>query len=227
MRTLAFFSLVTLLFFGSSGAQTTIRPAHPTHYFYTPAPYVNEAYALVLSLHEISYALPYNLQIQASLLDNIGRINFGAKYGFRRNLSVGAGLAHTIAHLGRGSHGIPEGAQPRFGAFLVYGILLRSNLEIAITPHTQIGNHFSAGLDFGLYGKPNPIWGVIWEVGSSVDLTDEKLYLNTDLGLRITPPQIPFLHFDIGIDLEETNVTDGHSPTVTAFFDVIFGMMTN
>ncbi len=227
MRAFALSSTVIMFLFSGSLAQTTIRAAHPTHYFYTPAPYVNDAYALVISLHEISYALPYNLQVQASLLDNIGRINFGAKYGIQRNLSVAAGLAHTIAHLGDGSHGIPEYADPRFGMFLCYGILLRKDLEVAITPHIQIGERVSAGVDFGMYAKPNPIWGIIWEVGSSVDFEDSFLYMNTDLGLRITPPKIPFLHFDIGIDLEEFAISEGHEPSVTAFIDVIFGMMTN
>lgn len=227
MRTFVLMLTVLIFLFSDSHAQTSITPAHPTHYFYTPAPYVNEAYALVISLHEISYALPYDLQIQASLLDNIGRINFGAKYGIQRNLSVAAGLAHTIAHLGDGSHGIPSEADPRFGIFLCYGIILRQDLEAAITPHTQIGDRVSAGIDYGMYIRPNPIWGIIWEVGSSVDFETEDLYLNTDLGLRITPPPIPFLHFDIGIDLEEFAVTADDDASVTAFIDVIFGMMTN
>ena len=66
------------------GQTTTIIAAKPTHYFYTPAAYVNPPNHLVLSLHEISFGLPQNLQIQASLFDNIGRSEqqHWAKRGF-------------------------------------------------------------------------------------------------------------------------------------------------
>ena len=88
--------------------QTTISSSEPTHYFYTPAPYTNPPFHLVLGFHEISYSLPANLQLQASLMDNIGRINLGAKFGLSDNLSLGAGLAHSIFHVGNGAHGIPS-----------------------------------------------------------------------------------------------------------------------
>jgi hypothetical protein len=70
-----------------------ITPAKPTHYFYTPTAHVNPANHLVLSLHELSFGLSHHLQVQASLFDNIGRINFGAKYGLTDDLALGAGLA--------------------------------------------------------------------------------------------------------------------------------------
>jgi hypothetical protein len=68
------------------------------------------------------------------------------------------------------------------------------------------------------------IWSIIWEFGSSVDITDSILYLNTDGGIRINPPSLPFLHFDIGVDLEEFPIVEGTSPSATVFFDVLFGM---
>ncbi|MBD3346563.1 MAG: hypothetical protein GF401_16025 [Chitinivibrionales bacterium] len=224
MRYTAAAVAIALLLTYQSKAQTTIQASRPTHYFYTPAPYVNEPYHLVIGLHEISFALPANLQLQASLLDNIGRINLGAKYGIMDNMSVGAGLAHSLVHLGRGNHGIPNYASPRLGVFFVYGFLMREKLESAFTLHTQIGERVSAGIDFGLLARVHEVWSLIWEIGSSVDFEDELLYLNTDGGVRINPPSIPFLFFDFGIDLEEFPVAEGASPTVTAYIDVLFTM---
>ena len=78
-------SLGVIFLFATVSISQTIRPSQPTHLMYTPTPNVNPAYHLVLGLHEISFALPGKLQLQMSLLDNIGRINFGAKYGFLSN----------------------------------------------------------------------------------------------------------------------------------------------
>ena len=201
-----------------------IIPAHPTHYFYTPTAYVNDPYALVVGLHEISFALPYRLQVQASIFDNIGRLNAGLKYGILDNLSVAAGLAHSLVHVGRGAHGIPEGSAPRFGAFLCFGPITNSTVELGLTPHTQLGDHISIGADLGFKLTPNSFWAVILEVGSSFDATVELMYLNVDGGIRISPPAISFLHFDLGVDLEEFPLVDDVSPTVTVYFDILFGM---
>ncbi|MBD3419145.1 MAG: hypothetical protein GF398_03405 [Chitinivibrionales bacterium] len=206
-------------------AQTTvIDPSQPTHYFYTPAPYVNDPYHLVIGLHEISFSLPARLQVQASLLDNIGRVNLGAKFGLLDNMSVGAGLAHTLVHLGRGNHGIPSEAAPRLGVFFAYGFVMTTAMEAAFTLHTQLGDRVSAGIDLGLMANVHETWSLIWEVGSSVDFEDELLYLNTDGGIRIKPVPLPFLYFDIGVDLEEFPVQEGTEPTVTAYIDVLFCM---
>jgi len=204
--------------------QPPIVAAHPTHYFYTPTAYVNHPYALVVGLHEISFALPYRLQIQASIFDNIGRLNAGLKYGILDNLSFAAGLAHSLVHVGRGTHGIPEWASPRFGAFLCYGPLTNSIVELGLTPHTQLGDHISVGADLGFMLAPNTFWALILEVGSSFDATDERMYLNLDGGVRINPPAISFLHFDLGVDLEEFPLVDDVRPTVTVYFDILFGM---
>ena len=205
----------------------SITPSQPTHYFYTPTSYVNPPYHLVISLHEISFALPGNLQLQASLFDNIGRINAGVKWGIDRKLSIGAGLAHSIVHIGKGTHGIPSWSAPRAGAFLCWGPVLNQNFEMSLTPHIQFGERFSVGGDIGMLIKPQPIWSVIAEIGSSVDTRDNLLYLNIDGGLRIHPPSIPFLNFDIGIDIEEFAVRNESRPSVTIFFDVIFSMVTH
>ncbi|MBD3243332.1 MAG: hypothetical protein GF331_22270 [Chitinivibrionales bacterium] len=210
----------------SSSQQNSIVPAHPTHYFYTPAPYVNPPHSLVIGLHELSYAFPYNLQLQASLFDNIGRINAGAKFGILDDLSAGAGLAWTLVHLGRGNHGIPRYAQPRFGMFVAYGPVVTERFEMTLVPHSQIGERVSVGFDYGMFIRPNELWGIITEIGTSFDFRDELLYLNFDGGLRFNPRSIPFLHFDIGVDLEEFPVVPGVRPTVTIFGDVIFAMVT-
>lgn len=204
-----------------------ITAAHPTHYFYTPTPYVNEPMSLVVGLHEISFALPYRLQLQGSIFDNIGRLNAALKYGILDNLSVAAGLAHSLVHVGRGTHGIPDWASPRFGAFLCFGPIVSETVELGITPHTQIGDHISVGGDLGLKITPNPMWAVILEVGTSLDATDEFFYMNVDAGIRINPPSISFLHFDLGVDLEEFRVYNHAKPTVTIFFDVLFGMVVS
>ncbi len=207
--------------------QPNIVPAHPTHYFYTPTAYVNDPYALVVGLHEISFALPYRLQVQASIFDNIGRLNAALKYGILDNLSVAVGLAHSLVHVGRGTHGIPEWAAPRFGAFLCFGPIANSIVELGLTPHTQLGDHASVGADLGFKLTPHDFWALILEVGSSFDATDEIMYLNVDGGIRINPPTISFLHFDLGVDLEEFPLVDDVRPTVTVYFDILFGMFVD
>jgi hypothetical protein len=81
------------------------------------------------------------------------------------------------------------------------------------------------GVDFALMGTPSNFWSVIWEVGTSFDLTDSEFWVNTDLGIRIHPPTIPYLSFDAGIDLVEEDVSD-YDPHVAPFFDVIFAINT-
>ena len=223
-RITVFFTGVAFLATVSFAQPSSITPSSPTHYFYTPAAYVNPPYHLVLSFHEISFSLPANLQLQASIMDNIGRVNFGAKYGLLDNLSIGAGMAYNLVHLGRGSHGIHD--RPRLGLYLTYGFIGTSSFEMAVTPHSQIGTHFSIGADLGTMITPHEIWSIIAEVGTSVDVNDGLFYLNLDGGVRIHPPKIPFLSFDFGIDLEEFAVNSERvSPTVGVFIDVIFAMV--
>lgn len=205
----------------------TIRPSEPTHLMYTPTPNVNPAYHLVIGLHEISFALPAKLQLQASIFDNIGRINFGAKYGLFDNMSIGAGMAYSFMdHLGQGHHGIWD--EPRLGAFLTFGLLGNSSsTQLNVTPHTQIGKYFSIGADLGLMASPHPMWSIIWEVGTSfTNYADGQFYLNTDVGIRINPPRAKFLFFDFGIDLNEFNVNKYAEPTVSPYIDFTFAMNT-
>ena len=204
-----------------------LRPSKPTHYFYTPTAYVNQPFSLVASLHEISYSFPGRFQVQASLLDNIGRIDFGGRYGILDNLNVGAGLAYNLAHIGYGKHGImaKDHAKPRFGSYLTYGFVRNPTFECAITPHMQIGDRLSIGTDFGLMGTPSQWVSFIMEIGTSFDFHDQIFYLNTDGGVRIHPPTIPFLSFDGGVDIEEFPV--GHeAPSVAPFIDAIFAIKT-
>ena len=184
---------------------------------------------MVVSLHEISFSLPANLQLQASLFDNIGRINFGAKYGIQDNLSVGAGIASSLVHIGSGGHAIRPGDQARFGAFLCYEFVKTNTFEAVVVPHTQLFVHNSIGVDLGGMATPSDIWSIIWEVGTSFDLSDNPVgfWFNTDGGIRIHPPSIPFLSFDCGIDVQEFLVnTPGAHTSPTIYFDAIFAMVT-
>jgi hypothetical protein len=223
--------LITVATVAATAQQVTIRPSSPTHLFYTPTPHVNPPWHVVLGLHEISFSLPGRLQLQASLIDNIGRINLGAKFGITEGVSIGAGLAHSMLRIGRGSHGVPHWARPRFGAFLCFGPD-PGRSALSLTPHTQIGDHVSVGFDFGLKLTPSAWWSLIWEVGSSIDLTAYKyspdrvrLYLNTDGGVRIHPPALPFLFFDLGVDLCEFPVVHNPPITVSPYLDVTFAMV--
>jgi hypothetical protein len=203
-----------------------ITAAKPTHYFYTPTAYVNPPNRLVISLHEISYSLPEHLQVQASLFDNIGRINFGAKYGFSDDLSLGLGIASSLASFG--GHGIKQGNPARFGAFLAYGLIKKYSLEASVTAHAQLFDHNSIGCDLGGMFTPSDLWSFIWEFGTSFDLsTDPTLFwFNTDGGIRIHPPSIPFMNFDLGMDVQEfpINVSDART-RVRLYLDVIFAMV--
>ncbi len=207
----------------------SIKPAKPTHLMYTPTPNVNPAYHLIIGLHEISFALPAKLQLQASILDNIGRINFGAKYGLADNVAVGAGMAYSLAHIGDGAHVIPREANPRLGIFLTVGLAgdNKNSFQLNLTPHTQIGDFFSIGGDLGLLASPHPIWSIMWEVGTSY-VFDGSFWMNTNVGIRITPPKAKFLFIDFGIDLNEFEVTDktNPKPTVSPYIDFTFGMNT-
>jgi hypothetical protein len=197
-------------------------------------PDVNKPYCLVTSLHEMSFSLPEHLQVQASLFDNIGRIDFGAKYGISRDLAVGSGVAYSLLHMGDGTHGIPSWAPPRFGVFLCYRFTEAQNFEAALTPHMQLFDHNSLGCDFSLMATPSNFWSVIWEVGTSFDFNDHDnnnrnqvgFYFNTNGGLRIHPPAIPFLSFDGGIDVQEFKVNRPNAATsVTIYADAIFAMV--
>jgi len=221
-------ALITSFSINSFGEKLNLTASAPTHYFYTPTAYVNEPFDLVVSLHEISYSFPGRLQLQASILDNIGRLNFGGKYGILDNLSVGAGLAYNFAHIGLGKHGImaSDGAHPRFGTYLAIGLARTEKFECAITPHIQIGDRISIGTDFGCMGTISNWISLIGEVGTSFDFHDQIFWLNFDGGARIHPPKIPFLQFDAGIDIEEFPVGHDH-PTVAPYIDAIFSIQTN
>ncbi|MDR2578916.1 MAG: hypothetical protein LBC70_08960 [Chitinispirillales bacterium] len=200
----------------------TLRPSQPTHYLYTPMARVNPPGHLVLGFHEISYAMPGRLQVQASIMDNIGRTCLAAKYGFADNLSFGGGLATTLVNIGY--HGIPPG-DARLGLFLTYGLAERQDFSMAITPHTQIGSHISMGIDFGMRLTPTDFWSFIWEIGSSVDVTDPMLYLYTIGGLRIHPPKVPILFIDVGVSASEFRVDD-FRPRARAYIDIMVCFIT-
>ena len=217
------FIIALFAFSGLCASETTITASEPTHYFFTPTANVNSPYSLVVSLHEISFSFPDNLQIQASIFDNIGRLAFGAKYGIYDNLSVGAGLANTLVHIGNG-HAIHD-APSRFGAYLCYGFVKNPTFEAAVTPNMQLFDHNSIGCDLGGMLTPSSLWSVIGEVGTSGDLTTSKFWFDTDGGLRIHPPSIPFLNFDGGVVVSDFIVNVPHpSTSATIYFDAIFAM---
>ena len=220
------------LFFSIFGAvvislcqASSIRPAKPNHYFFTPTAYMNKPFELVGSLHESSYSLPYNFQAFGSWADNIGRINFGARYGILDNLSVAAGLAWSFITFDHGGHGIHHAFQPRFGTYLCWGFVTTPNFEAALTPHVQLGDHISAGGDFGMMITPNEFWSVIGEFGFSFDFDDQIPYFNTIWGARVHPPDIPFLSFDCGLDFVESP-PERFARRFWPFIDVVFTMKT-
>jgi hypothetical protein len=217
-------ALIIALSSGIYGA-STIKPARPTHYFYTPTAYLNDDFDLVASLHEAAYTLPYHLQMHTSLIDNVGRICFGARYGILPNLSVGAGVAWSIADFGMGGHAVHHEYEPRFGTFLTWGFVRESSFEAALTPHMQLGNHISMGGDYGMMITPNVFWSIIGEFGFSFDFTDTEPYFNTVWGARVHPPQIPFLSFDGGVDFVESRPED-FAQHFGPFIDVIYTMKT-
>lgn len=219
--------ILVIFFLGFSGVihATRLRPAKVTHYFYTPTAYLNDEFGLVVSLHEISWALPQHLQIHLSLLDNVGRICLGMRYGIAENLSVGLGLANTLIKGHSAGHAIHD-ARGRLGLFLTYGIIQDPRFEFAITPHIQIGDRISIGPDFGLMFTPSEYWSFMSEMGISLDLTDEiEPWFNLIGGARFHIPKWPNFHFDLGIDLAETRMQD-YTPDAKAFIDIIFTMNT-
>ena len=220
LKTLLFATAITL----PLAAQTSIKASKPTHYFYVPTAYLNPEFHMVVSLHEFSFSLPANLQLHMSTFDNVGRINFGGRYGFADNFSVGAGMAWTFVESPNGGHAIKHWASPRLGLFLAWGISKTSTFEACLVPQIQIGDHRSIGVDLALKGTPSEFWSFICEFGTSADLTERQFWINTDGGIRIHPPSIPFLSFDAGIDLVEENV-DNYHPHVAPYFDVIFAFI--
>ena len=192
----------------------------PTHYLFMPTARVNQPGDLVLGLHEISYALPGKLQLQFSLVDNIGRLDLAAKYGFHRNLAGGLGLAHSLVDFGK--HGIWQGPA-RFGAFLAYEFDSRY-YGMVLTGHTQIGSNVSVGADLGGKITPASVWSFLWETGVSVDLSDEALYVYGIGGIRFNIPSVPGLFFDIGVQAEEFDIEllGKGRPFAGVFFDVMY-----
>ena len=216
--------LFAVLLSGVAGAYR-IKPARPTHYFFTPTAYLNDDFDLVASLHETAYTLPYHLQFYNSFLDNVGRVCFGARYGIIDNLSVGAGLAWSLASLTHYTHGIPHYANARFGTFLTWGFIRNEHFEAVLTPHMQLGDTISAGGDYGMMITPMEFWSIIGEFGFSYDFSHNNPYFNTVWGVRIHPPQIPFLSFDGGVDFVESR-PEQFARRFAPFIDVIYTMKT-
>jgi len=208
----------------AAGNAVTVRPSGPTHYMFTPMAQVNGPYHIVTGLHELSFALPYRLQIQASIIDNIGKTNFGIKYGLADNLSIGGGLAGSLIDMGE--HGIWQGEE-RVGLYLTYGISNSKRLDMAVTPHIQIGDRVSLGADLGIMMSPTDIWSFMLEFGLSADThkDDGGLYLFTAGGLRLNFPAIPFMYFDVGVATNEFSVKGGIKPVV--FIDIMACFITN
>ena len=206
----------------SRNQSVNLRPTQPTHYLYMPMARVNDPGDLVLGFHEISYALPGNLQLQASIIDNVGRTCLAAKYGLARNMAIGGGLAYTLVNMGY--HGIWTG-DPRIGLFFTYDLVESRDVGMAFTPHTQIGDHWSLGIDFGMRITPTTFWSFLWEVGSSVDATAEALYIYAIGALRIHPPTVKFLFIDVGVQAAEFNA-EYFKPRARAYIDIMIAFKT-
>jgi hypothetical protein len=65
-----------------------------------------------------------------------------------------------------------KGDQARLGAFLCYEFIKTHTFEAVLVPQTQLFVHNSIGIDLGGMATPSDIWSVIWEVGTSFDLSD-------------------------------------------------------
>jgi len=221
-------AIVLFLQVATSAQTVTIRASKPTHYYFTPAGYVNDPYDLVIGLHELSFAMPGGLAIQASLLGSIGRLNFGAKWMFTPGMSLGVGLAsHTFENRYYDRH---IGNYDHIGAYLALQLSRTSRFESVVVPVLILGDHLAAGVDFGLYAKPTNVWGVIFEAGIIGDHYADNLEVRLNMagGLRINPPKFPFLYIDFGIDAGEFTVTDNSDridPRI--YFDLSFAMKTN
>jgi len=202
----------------AAGNRVSVTPSQPTHYLYTPTARVNPPYHTVAGLHELSFALPGNLQIQASLIDNIGKTNLAAKYGLAANLAIGGGLASTLIDMG--GHRI-NGGDARLGLFLAYSLADAKDLSMTLTPHVQISDRFSIGADFGLMKRMVDIWSILWEAGISAEPHD-ALYLYTTGALRLHFPVIPFMFFDIGVGTNEFNIVHDVHIYPKVFFDIMF-----
>ncbi|MBD3316674.1 MAG: hypothetical protein GF344_12870 [Chitinivibrionales bacterium] len=216
-----------------------IRAAKPTHYFVTPKPYVNPPWHLVASLHEISYSFPQNLQFQLSLLDAIGRIKFGIKFGINENLALGAGLSSYWGYLWFSDHHrywdrhydyyhryYYHNPHARLGIFLSTGRGRGGSFEWSITPNIQLGDPIGLGCDFGLMATPSAWWSIIGEIGGSLELDygyHPWFWFFTDGGVRIHPPTVPYLMFDLGFGVGAFDWNPGFS----VYFDVIFAMITH
>jgi hypothetical protein len=219
----AVLTAVALAMVGGVFAKNTT--VEPTHYLFMPTARVNQPGDLVLGLHEISYAFPGKLQIQASILDNIGRLSLAAKYGFHRDLAGGVGLASTFIpgdFVENGSHGIPDYARARIGGFLAYEFG-RPHYGLLLTGHAQIGDHISVGADLGGRITPSSVWSFLWEAGLSIDLNDKILYIYGIGGLRFNVAA-PGLFVDVGAQALEFNLKafgKGY-PHAGMFFDIMY-----
>jgi hypothetical protein len=132
----------------------------------------------------------------------------------------------SITTFGDGGHGIKDYDNSRLGLFFCYDFAQSRSLTAAVTPHAQIGDHISMGVDLGFLKQPNEAFSLIGEIGFSMDLTDEEPYLNLIGGFRIHPPKIPFLNFDIGVDFTESRLED-FAKNINPYIDIIFTMKTN
>jgi len=208
-RSIVLKALVGVVFFCGGLFTESFAAAEPTHYLFMPTARINQPGDLVLGLHEISYALPGKLQLQTSILDNIGRLNLAAKYGFHRDLAGGIGMGWTFVNgdlFTKAGHAINHWYEPRIGGFLTYEFA-RSQYGLVLTGNAQIGDHFSIGADLGGRISPSRVWSFLWETGLSADLTTGDLYLYGIGGLRFNVGP-PGLFIDVGVQTTEFNMAD-------------------
>jgi len=198
----------------------------PTHYLFVPTARVNHQGEMVLGLHEISYGLGGKLQLQTSILDNIGRLNLAAKYGFHRNLAGGVGMAWTFVpgsivfrpYLERG-HGIKHQHDPGVGGFLAYEFG-RPHYGLVLTGHAQLAYDASVGADIGGRVTPSKTWAFLWDAGISLDLSDGEAWLYGIGGLRFNlAPSGLFI--DVGLQAVEFKLSEFRTHP-GLFFDVMY-----
>ena len=205
----------------SSSSETTIKPAYPTHYAFMSTAKVNDIGEFVISPREISgglgadfmlFASPWNGRIGsaggAKWGNAISDTRIGLKYQLSSNILLGGGL--NI-----------EGGQSGLALFVVTPIVENSETEIVFSPSgvfklNDDDNNGWHSIGFGFGGKKQitELFDVIAEGKISTQFEPDGEFDEDGNGstlvyvpvgitgaLRIVPPPVPFLYFDLGIDM--------------------------
>ena len=228
----------------SSSSATTINPAYPTHYAFISTAKVNEIGEFVLSPREISgglgadfmlFASPWNGRIGSGYAEDWGNAisdtRVGLKYQMSSSILLGGGL--NI-----------ENGQSGLAFFLVTPIFNDGTTEIVFSPSGVFklneddgDNNGWHSIGFGLGGSKEitELFNIIgelrfanqFETNAWVEDSDETTTRSHGMvgltgALRIVPPPIPFMYFDLGIDTQQY-IYNGGAEFLGAYLDIGFG----